>query len=98
MTIGPRFVSSTRTSTSRAPPPTLTSIGSFSFARARISSRWDRIVMRAPCGSGIPTSWIWPSMIGPEPLVVKPPCARASRAAFEAAATTLGSSMAIGIR
>ena len=94
----PRFVSTTRTSTSFAPPPTFTSIGSFSFAIERISSRWWRIVIRAPWGSETPTSWICPIMIGPDVLAENPPRSRAIRAAFEAAATTLGSSIAIGTR
>src|SRR3989337_2006598 len=54
--------------------------------------------MRAPWGSGTPTSWICPIMIGPLVDAMKPPFARAIFAAFDAAATTLGSSIAIGMR
>jgi hypothetical protein len=41
-------------------------------------------------------SWIWPVTIGGATCAVKPPEARTMRAAFEAAATTDGSSTTMG--
>ena len=98
ITIGPRAVGTTRTSTSFAPPASFTRIGSFSFALRRISSFAWRIASRAECGSGTWTSWTWPIITGPDVEAWNPPFPRAIFAELLAAAITEGSSIAIGTR
>jgi len=98
MTIGPLSVDITRTSTSRAPPPYFTSMGSFELQRSIISSFFSNIADLASSGSATPVNWICPIITGSVLDVVNPPLWRAIFAAFDAAATTEGSSVAIGMR
>ncbi len=88
----------TSTSMSFAPPPRLTSTGSFSFALSNISCLWVRIVNLADAGSETSVTCICPIIIGSVELAWNPPFCRAIFAALLAAATTDGSSIAIGIK
>ncbi len=81
-----------------APPPNFTRTGSFAFAAARRSAFRSRMRSRAAAGSGTSRIWTWPIITGALDWVEKPPAARTTFAEFDAAATTLGSSIAIGMR
>ncbi|VVC71809.1 Uncharacterised protein [uncultured archaeon] len=94
----PPEVFTSLTSMSRAPPPNFTRIGSREFAKARSESFAEFIfpAFSLKSSSFTPTIWICPIIRGAEAFAVKPPVARASFAALLAAATTLGSSIAMG--
>ncbi len=97
ISIGPTVVPSmTRTSMSRAPPPSSTRTGSVSSASASSSSREHRTSNRADQGSATSSTWICPIISAGVAVAWKPPPARASLAARDAPATTDGSSMTIG--
>ena len=64
ITMGPASVSMTSTSRSFAPPPRLTSTGSFSFALSKISCLCVRMVNFADAGSETPVTCICPIIIG----------------------------------
>ncbi len=98
MSIVPRGDWRIRTSMSFAPPPNFTSTGSLAFAAARSSSLRSRIRRRAATGSATSRIWTCPIITGAVDCAWNPPAARATFAAFDAAATTLGSSIAIGMR
>ena len=98
ITIGPLMLETTLTLRSFAPPPRETSRGSCSFAMAKIASFRLRSCNLAPFGSEGETTWICPTIIGPVLVTLKPPLTLAIFAALLAAATTEGSSRAIGMR
>ena len=83
---------------SRAPPPKRTRTGSCSFASASSSSRCSKSRSLAPWGSATSTTWTWAIITGSSAEQKKPPCSRATGARLLAAATTDGSSVAIGTR
>ena len=98
ITIGPTTLSITFTRRSLAPPPNLIRIGSCSLASSRSCSLAWRIITFAEKGDGTLIAWICEIITGPVSVAVKPPRSRAIRAALLAAATTDGSSIAIGTR
>ena len=73
ITMGPPSASITRTSRSRKPPPSRTSIGSHSSQMAPISALCSRIWIRAACGLVTPVSWICAIISDPETDAMKPP-------------------------
>ena len=98
ITIAPLMLGTTLTFRSFAPPPSETRRGSCSFALAKIASFRLRSCLLAPFGSEREMTWICPIMMGPVLVTLKPPLTLAIFAALLAAATTEGSSMAIGIK
>ena len=94
--VSPRGVSTRRTSTSRGPAPRRHRPGVSRAAAARSCARAAVRRSAAPAGSGTWTSWIWPIIAPASASATKPPPARATRAAFEAAAITDGSSTTMG--
>ena len=96
ITIGPLSVLMTFTLMSFAPPPSETSMGSCSLALARSALFFASSLLAAACGFGTPTVWICPIITGPVFVTLKPPFTLAIFAALLAAATTEGSSSAMG--
>mmetsp|Transcript_8559 Transcript_8559/g.24340 ORF Transcript_8559/g.24340 Transcript_8559/m.24340 type:complete len:201 (-) Transcript_8559:258-860(-) len=97
MSMVPASVSSTRASTSRHPPPNFTNIGSTLLAISISFVLFARMAFLATCASIFNRhTWIWPIMTGGVQSDVKPPRAWQRLAMFDAAATTDGSSSAIG--
>ena len=95
--IGPRGVSAnTCASMSWQPPPRPISTWSRLLASLTMRSRSRSRATRAPCGSVRPSTCTWARISGRVLEVSKPPFSRASLAMNEAAATTDGSSTAIG--
>ena len=88
----------TRVVTSTGPPPRSTRRGTRARASASSVSRASVTAAAPASASARSVSWIWPITTGAETSAWKPPPARTMRAALDAAATTDGSSIAIGIR
>ena len=97
--IGPTVVSAkTWTSISSQPPPRPTKVLSFSFAAEISSFLCSKILFLADCKSCTPMTCICARITGRSAYALKPPFARANLAIKDAAATTEGSSTAIGIK
>src|SRR5437763_7914992 len=89
-------VSTSRTDSSRMPPPKRVSIGSWALASSMSSARASNSRKRAALGSATSTTCTCACMMGSVLEVKNPPRTRAMRAALLAAAMTEGSSVAIG--
>ena len=86
-----------RTSRSRGPAPRRQSPGVRSCAAASSRARATPSRSAAAAASGTSTSWICPIIVPGSASATKPPAARATSAALEAAAITEGSSTTMGI-